>query len=56
MDAGISSDPHVNQEYQALTSASRGKTRQKLRKSATSRNQNSTAQDSQTDTAPTDTE
>jgi hypothetical protein len=36
-----SSDPHDNQEDQALTDADLGKARQNLRKSATRRNQDS---------------
>jgi hypothetical protein len=49
-------DPQHIQADQQLTDADRGKFRQEIRKSATSRNQISTAQNSLTDTADADTE
>ena len=48
--------PRVNTADQQLTDADRGKPRQNFRKSATSRNQDSTSQDSLTDPAASDTE
>jgi hypothetical protein len=51
-----SSDPQASQQDQALTDADHGKIEQEIRKSATSRNHDSTSQDSLTDTAASDTE
>jgi hypothetical protein len=52
----ISSIPQDYQEDQTLLNANHGKMRQKIRKSATRRNQDSTSQDSLTDPAASDTE
>jgi hypothetical protein len=51
-----SSNHKAYQQDQALTGADRGKIEQEIRKSATSRNHDSTSQDSLTDTAASDTE
>ena len=52
----ISSDHEDNQEDQSFTDADCGKTEQNLRESATSRNQDSSSQNSLTDLAASDME
>jgi hypothetical protein len=51
-----SQDPQAIQGVQGLTSADRGKFEQKIRKSATSRNQEFTSQDDLTELSASDKE